>query len=273
MSELLLIERRPLGHGFAECWRLNAPATRNALSDEMVQALLQACARAEADQGLRAIVLTSSGAHFCAGGSLRSFSGAIGKPCESGATDPLIAVNRGFGRLLQALAGLPQQLIVAVQGAAMGGGVGLVCTADVVLASADASFATPEVTLGIVPAQIAPFVLRRLGEARAREWLLGGQRWTADQALAAGLVNQVVAGDFEAQIQTRLALCSAAAPGAVAATKALLAAVPSQSLDAVLDQAAQIFAQALRGTEAAAGLQAFANKRPAPWASGQEVKA
>ena len=106
----------------------------------------------------------------------------------------MIAINRDYGRLLQSLCALPQILIAAVQGAAMGGGVGLVCCADHVLAAPDAVFATPEVTLGLVPAQIAPFVVRRLGDARARDWLLSGARWSARQALVAGLVHAVVDG-------------------------------------------------------------------------------
>ena len=145
MSDALLIERQPLGTGWAEFWTLNAPATRNALTDEMVWALRAACERAQCDTALRAVVLRGAGGHFCAGGSLGSFASAIGRPHGEG-IDPLIAVNREFGHLLQALSALPQVLIAAVQGSAMGGGVGLVCCADHVLAATDAQFATPEVT-------------------------------------------------------------------------------------------------------------------------------
>ncbi|WP_243457518.1 enoyl-CoA hydratase/isomerase family protein [Ottowia testudinis] len=195
MAEALLIDRRRLGTGWAEFWTLNAPATRNALTGEMVTALRAACERARADTPLRAIVLRGAGGHFCAGGSLGDFASAIGRPFDGNpADDPLVAVNRSYGALLQQLCALPQFVIAAVQGAAMGGGVGLMCCADFVLAAPDAVFATPEVTLGIVPAQIAPFVVRRLGDAKARDWLLSGARWTAPQALAAGLVNAVAGG-------------------------------------------------------------------------------
>lgn len=274
MAQALLIDRQPLGNGCMEWWRLNAPQTRNALTDEMVQALQAACVRAGNDAQLRLIVLTGSGGQFCAGGSLGSFASAIGQPWqEAAADDPLVDSNRAFGTLLQALAGLPQLLVAAVQGAAMGGGVGLVSTADVVIASSDALFATPEVTLGIVPAQIAPFVVRRMGEVRAREWLLGGQRWSAAQALEAGLVNTVLnaadAEDWNAQLQSQLSRYAQAAPGAVAATKQLLAQMPAHSLDDLLALAAQSFAHALRGPEAAAGLQAFGSKQAAPWTMAQ----
>ena len=270
MTQVLEVERQPLGNGFVEWWRLNSPQTRNALTDEVVQALLQNCQRAAQDAQLRVVVLSGNGGHFCAGGSLGDFASSIGKPLESAqAFDPLVKVNREYGRLLQQLAGLPQLLIAAVQGAAMGGGVGLVCVADVVVADKAAVFGTPEVTLGIVPAQIAPFVLRRLGEARARQWLLCGQRWSAAQAYEAGLVQILVnasdGADWQSQLQRQIDLCAQAAPAAVAATKKLLADIPAQSLDASLNQGAQAFASALRGAEAGAGLSAFSHKQPAPW--------
>ncbi|MDR0214600.1 MAG: enoyl-CoA hydratase/isomerase family protein [Comamonas sp.] len=270
MAEVLDIDRQPLGSGFMEWWRLNSPQTRNALTDEMVQALGSHCERAREDAQLRLIVLTGSGGHFCAGGSLGGFSSSIGRPLLPGESDPLVQLNREFGSLLQRLSSLPQLLVAAVQGAAMGGGVGLVCVADLVIADASAVFATPEVTLGIVPAQIAPFVQRRLGDALARQWLLCGQRWSAQQALQAGLVQTLIHADdalpWQSQLQTRIASLAQAAPAAVAATKRLLETVATQSLDASLDQGALAFAAALRGTEAGAGIKAFANKQPVPWA-------
>ena len=275
MAEVLDIDRQPLGSGFMEWWRLNSPQTRNALTDEMVQALGSHCERAREDAQLRLIVLTGSGGHFCAGGSLGGFAGSIGRPLMPGESDPLVQLNRAFGSLLQQLSSLPQLLVAAVQGAAMGGGIGLVCVADLVMADASAVFATPEVTLGIVPAQIAPFVQRRLGDGLARQWLLCGQRWSAQQALQAGLVQTVLhaedAAHWQSQLQAHMENLAQAAPAAVAATKRLLDGVAAQSLDASLDQGAQAFAAALRGTEAGAGIKAFAHKQPAPWAvSGDE---
>lgn len=275
MAEVLDIDRQPLGSGFMEWWRLNSPQTRNALTDEMVQALGRHCERAREDVQLRLIVLTGSGGHFCAGGSLGGFAGSIGRPLMPGESDPLVQLNRAFGSLLQQLSSLPQLLVAAVQGAAMGGGVGLVCAADLVMAEASAVFATPEVTLGIVPAQIAPFVQRRLGDGLARQWLLCGQRWSAQQALQAGLVQTVIHADdaahWQSQLQAHMENLAQAAPAAVAATKRLLDAVAAQSLDASLDQGAQAFAAALRGMEAGAGIKAFAHKQPAPWAVSGDV--
>lgn len=262
MNRALIIDR----DGAVERWTLNDPASRNALSDAMVVGLYAACLRAKNDPTLRGVVLAGAGGAFCAGGSLGGFALAIGQPLQPGQTDPLIEVNRGFGDLLHALSSLPQWLLCAVDGPAMGGGFGLVCCADVVIATERASFATPEVTLGLPPAQIAPFVWRRLGDATARQCLLSGARWGAREAQAAGLVNRVVAdGALDAAVAEATAALNRAAPGAVAATKQLLLRLCDDRPD-LRDEAAIAFASALRGPEAAAGLAAFANKRPAPWA-------
>ncbi|MFN7123863.1 MAG: enoyl-CoA hydratase/isomerase family protein [Hydrogenophaga sp.] len=263
----LLIDRKPLPSGSVETWTLNDPASRNALSEPMVDALLDACERASADAGLRGVVLRGAGGHFCAGGSLGGFAKTIGQPLAAGEADPLIPLNRHFGTLLQALCALPQWLIVAVEGAAMGGGLGLVCCADRVLAHAGAQFATPEVTLGIVPAQIAPFVVQRLGTAAARRCLRAGERWDAAAAQRFGLVDDVVDGDMDAAVQAAIARHAAAAPQAVAATKRLLLAQAETPLPVLLDDAAVAFAQALRGPEAPQGLAAFAAREAPPWSA------
>ena len=124
-----------------------------------------------------------------------------------------------------------------------------------------------------VPAQIAPFVVRRLGDARARDWLLSGARWTAPQAVSAGLVNSVAEGDFDPALLSLLKRLVHAAPAAVTETKQLLAAIEAgRGANEVLDDAALAFARALRGQEAALGLKAFAAREPAPWAVTAEDK-
>ncbi|AVP58466.1 enoyl-CoA hydratase/isomerase family protein [Pulveribacter suum] len=266
MSDELLIKRQPLAAGFVETWTLNAPASRNALSDGMVGALLAAAGRARGDAGLRGVVLRGAGGHFCAGGSLGGFAKAIGQPLAEGAADPLVPINRRFGALLEALCALPQWLIAVVEGAAMGGGVGLVCCADHVLAAEGAQFATPEVTLGVVPAQIAPFVVRRLGPTAARRWLLTGQRHGAAAALRDGMADEIADADgLQAALNAAVARYAQAAPQAVAATKRLLLEEREQPLPDLLDAAAQLFAQSLRGSEAPLGLAAFGARQPAPW--------
>jgi isohexenylglutaconyl-CoA hydratase len=261
MSSTLLIERQ----GAVETWTLNDPATRNALSDTIVDGLLSACARAEQDSALRIVVLTGAGGAFCAGGSLGGFASLIGQPLQDGQTDPLLAMNRSFGDLLHALSTLPQLLVCRVDGAAMGGGFGLVCCADHVVATARSVLGTPEVTLGLPPAQIAPFVWQRLGESASRQCLLQGLSYSAAQALQVGLVHEVIEEGSDAAWQATLQHLLRAAPGAVASTKQLLRSLRGPVPD-LRDAAAQAFASGLRSAEAAQGLAAFARKQPAPWA-------
>lgn len=264
-SQVIMSNFQVVRQGAVERWTLNDPASRNALSDAMVVALFEACLRARQDSALRTVVLTGAGGAFCAGGSLGGFANAIGQPLQPGETDPLIAASRGFGDVLHALTALPQLLICAVDGAAMGGGFGLVCCADHVIATQRSIFATPEVTLGLPPAQIAPFVWHRLGERAARDCLLSGRSFRAGQARELGLVNEVVADEaLETALRDTLQAFDRAAPGATAATKQLLLRLRGSAPD-LREEAARAFASALRGAEAAAGLAAFARKQPAPW--------
>jgi isohexenylglutaconyl-CoA hydratase len=249
-----------------ERWALANPATRNALDDELVGALLGACSDVAADPSLRFIVLQGNGGAFCAGGDLGSMVNLAGMPLPDGEPDPLIAMNRRFGDLLHALCGLPQLLIAAVDGPAMAGGFGLVCCADFVVATPRAVFGTPEVTLGIAPAQIAPFVWRRLGDATARQLLLEARRFTAAEAVVIGLVNELADHDLVATTDALIAHLRRSAPNAVAATKRLLDTLADQAVKDIRDEAAQVFAASLRSDEARAGLDAFAGKRRPPWA-------
>jgi isohexenylglutaconyl-CoA hydratase len=153
----------------------------------------------------------------------------------------------------------------------MGGGFGLVCCADHVVATARSVLGTPEVTLGLPPAQIAPFVWLRLGESAARQCLLQGLSYTAAQALQVGLVNEVIEQDSNDAWQTTLTRLMRAEPGAVASTKQLLRQLRGPVPD-LREAAAQAFAQGLRSAEAAQGLAAFARKQPAPWTlSGKDT--
>ncbi|MCW5652961.1 enoyl-CoA hydratase-related protein [Hydrogenophaga sp.] len=252
--------------GDTERWTLNDPASRNALSDTMVLGLYEAALRAQRDPSLRFIVLDGAGGAFSAGGSLGGFASAIGQALAPGEEDPLVALNRGYGDLLHALCELPQLLLCVVDGAAMGGGFGLVCCADHVIATRRATLGTPEVTLGLPPAQIAPFVWQRLGDAAARQCLLQGRVLRAEEALAVGLVDELVdEAALDASVRARVQALRRAAPAAVASTKRLLQRLRVRVPD-LRDEAAIAFATALRGPEAAAGLSAFAKKHPAPWA-------
>jgi isohexenylglutaconyl-CoA hydratase len=252
--------------GVTERWTLHAPETRNALDDDIIGALLAACADVADDESLRFVVLQGSGGAFSAGGQLGGMAASAGQPLAPGEQDLVIEMNRRFGDLLHALCDLPQVLIAAVDGPAMAGGFGLVCCADFVVATPRAVFATPEVTLGLAPAQIAPFVWRRLGDASARQMLIEARRFTAAEAVVIGLVNELD-DDLAATTEALIAHLRRSAPGAVASTKRLLNALAMHAVKDVRDEAAQAFAASLRSDEAAEGLDARAAKRPPRWAA------
>jgi isohexenylglutaconyl-CoA hydratase len=159
-------------------------------------------------------------------------------------------------------------MVAVVQGAVMGGGFGLACVADVTLADDTAVFRLPETSLGLVPAQVAPFLVERLGYAEAKRLAVTGAAVEAHEALALRLVHQVHV-DTEAldwALQRVLADILRCAPGALAATKALIAKARLHSPASLVHQAADLFAQAALGPEGQEGMAAFLGKRQPAWA-------
>jgi isohexenylglutaconyl-CoA hydratase len=246
---------------------LNRPEARNALSDAMLaelSALLEAVAP---DRTLASLVLRGAGGTFCAGGDLKGFKAAFEAPPAAGEPDPIALDNRRFGAFMTRLDSLPQAVVALVEGAAFGGGLGLVCASDVALCHADTRFALSETGLGIPPAQIAPFVVRRVGLGQARRLALTGARFDGREAGRIGLVQEVCedAAALTAGKEAVLEQIGRCAPAANAATKAILRASLEQPLAQVLDGAAQAFAAALRGPEGREGVSAFMQKRSPQW--------
>ena len=247
--------------------RLHRPEKRNALSEELVVRLGQACDEVSADLDARALVLWGAGGHFCAGADFGSFLQMMaGEPGHG--PDPIIAHNRGFGSVLERIASLPVTTLAVVRGTAMGGGCGLAAACDRVIASDDAVFAMPEVTLGVAPAQIAPFVARRIGATRARWLMLSAAKLSAHAALEAGLADVVVpAAELSATVRLALRSLSAGEPTALRATKRILGRYEQASLPEALDQAAQEFAGLLRHGAAREGIAASRERRPPAWSA------
>jgi isohexenylglutaconyl-CoA hydratase len=261
-TELLQV-RRDGGFWFA---RLNRPDKRNALSDQMVAGLATLLERVTADLEARALVLSGSGGHFCAGADFGRFlelmQGAAGH-----ADDPIAHYNRQFGAMLERLAALPVPTVAMVTGVAMGGGCGLAAACDRVIAANDATFAMPEVTLGVAPAQIAPFVVRRAGARRARWLMLSAARLKAPEAHAAGLADVVVpAAELRAALEADLRLLAAAEPAALRATKRIVTRTLEAPLATSLDAAALEFAGLLRHGAAREGIAATRERRAPGWA-------
>jgi len=243
---------------------LNRPEVRNALSPTMVQELGEAFMEARDDASVRALALMGAGGNFCAGGDLKGMQGL--DAARGSGTETTAASNRRFGALLEMADGLPKAVIVLIEGAAAGGGVGLAAIADWVIAERGARIATPEVTVGIVPAQIAPFVVRRTGYSHARRLAACGLNLGAEEAQRIGLVHEVADGRAELMAKGVAAVnqCLRCAPQAFAETKRLVRASIDQPLGRVLDEASHMFAAALAG-DAKEGIRAFIEKRKPAW--------
>lgn len=243
---------------------LNRPETRNALAPEVVAELMQVVDQAETDAAVRALVLRGAQGFFCAGGNVGNFQARLDADASAG--DPVATRNRAFGHFMQRLAALPVPVLAVVEGAAMGGGMGLACAADIVLATDHAQFALSETTLGIIPAQIAPFVVARLGLRSAQRLGLSGERVRGESAQRLGLVDEIASDSaaLDALVASWLTRICACAPAANRTLKALLRRCGHEDQGLLLDDAAQLFAACMRD-EGAEGIAAFRDKRPAAW--------
>lgn len=242
---------------------LNRPDSRNAMSLQMVGELRAVFAAVRDQRRLRAVLISGSGGHFCAGGDIKDMAAARAHGSSAHRT-----LNRAFGTLLEEAQRLPQVLICVLQGAVLGGGFGLACVSDIAISDAQAQFGLPETSLGLLPAQIAPFVVQRIGLTQARRLALTSVRFDGHEAERLGLVHFVEHGApaLEERLQQQLAQVLRCAPGANAATKALLLASVEQPLGPLLDQAAEDFANAVTAEEGIEGTLAFVQKRKPAWA-------
>ncbi|BBP75800.1 enoyl-CoA hydratase [Pseudomonas gingeri NCPPB 3146 = LMG 5327] len=240
---------------------LDRPDSRNAMSLQMVTELRAVLAAVRDDRAVRALVLCGAGGHFCAGGDIRDMAQARTQGAQA-----YQALNRTFGALLEETQQQPQVVIAVLQGAVLGGGFGLACVSDIAMAAHDAQFGLPETGLGLLPAQIAPFVVHRIGLTQARRLALTAARFDGEEAARLGLVHFVERDSqgLAERLGEVLGQVLRCAPGANAATKALL--LDEQPLGPLLDQAALRFGEAVTGAEGVEGTLAFLNKREPNWA-------
>jgi methylglutaconyl-CoA hydratase len=255
----LLTDRRSNG----SVWiTLNRPAIHNAFDDRLIVELTNELTRLAADPAIRAVVLTGSGKSFSAGADLNWMrrTASYGEPEN-------LADARALAKLMATLNELPKPTIARVNGAALGGGTGLVACCDIVIASDAAMFGTTEVRLGLIPSVIGPYVVAAIGVRQARRLMLTGERIDAAEAVRIGLVHEVVAADaLDEAVQTVLAHLLRGGPNALAAAKRLVRHLADRPIgpDLIDDTARRI--AALRATpEAREGVAAFLAKRPPSW--------
>jgi len=249
---------------------LNRPEARNAMSLVMVRELGDLFASIEARRDVRAVVLRGAGGHFCAGGDVKDMAAARGADPGPDGKDPIAAINAQFGELVDRVNRAPQVVIAVLEGSVFGGGFGLACVADVALAANSASLGLPETGLGLPPAQIAPFLVQRLGVSQARRLAVTGARFDGAEAARIGVVHESHpdAASLDAALARVIEEVTRCAPDAIAATKRILHISHTQSLPpaALIDEAARLFAAAARGPEGQEGTMAFIEKRLPAWA-------
>ena len=240
---------------------LNRPEKHNALSAVMLAELTQAAASLGADPLVRVVVLTGAGKSFCAGGDLTWMR-------EQMQADPDTRAREAakLAHMLQALNTMPKPLIGALQGNAFGGGVGMASVCDVAIGVDHLRMGLTETRLGIIPATIGPYVLARMGEGRARRVFMSARLFDAHEAVDLGLLARIVPADtLDAAIEAEVVPYLSCAPGAVAAAKALARSL-GPTIDAeTIDMTIAALKDRWETDEAAEGIAAFFDKRPATW--------
>ena len=236
---------------------LNRPEQRNAFDDAMIAELTAAFTDFGADASVRVVVLRGMGTVFSAGADLEWMRRMADYSREENLADAL-----RLQALFQTIDECPKVTVAEVQGAAMGGALGLISACDYAVGAEDCVFAFSEVRLGLAPATIAPFVLRRTG-GRARAWMVTGRKFPAEAALRVGLLDEVAAPDrlYNAAYEAA-AEFARAAPGAVAATKKLLRELAGMDRVAAAQHTAECIADLRVSPEGQEGLRAFLEKRP-----------
>lgn len=238
---------------------LARPDKHNALNEEMILELTEAAKTLGADPSVRVVVLTGQGESFCAGGDL---SWMRAQMAADGATRAREA--RKLADMLGALDRMPKPLIGRIQGQALGGGVGMVSVCDLAIAVQGARFGLTEVRLGLIPATIGPYVVARMGAAKARRVFFSGRVFDADHAQALDLLAAVVApDDLDAAIEREIAPYLAAAPGAVAEAKRLVARLGAALDQSAIDDSISALVTRWESAEAEEGIAAFFEKRKA----------
>ena len=247
-------------HGVARVW-LNRPELHNALSADLAADVTKAFGKLADDDTVRVVVLGGRGLSFCAGADI----GAM-KASASASFEDNVAEAQRLAAMFVAVADLPKPVVGRIHGNVFGGGVGLACACDIAVAADDARFGLTEVRLGILPAIISPYVIRRLGDARARELMLTGERFGSADALRAGIVQRVApASELDGLVEDRVTALLEGGPAAQRRIKELLERFADVSWHEYRNALPRTLAEVRASAEAKDGLAAFFEKRSPKW--------
>lgn len=240
---------------------LARPDVRNAFDETLVAEITRAFTALDTSPDARAVILEAEGDVFCAGADLTWMTRMAALPREANVEDAC-----RLEAALSAVERCRRPVIARVQGHAFGGGAGLAAAADIVIAAEGALFGFTEVRLGLAPAVIAPFVLRRVGERAARRYFLTAERFTARKALEMGLVHEVTPpGGLDAACDTVTAAILRGAPGAIAAAKDLVLRLRTEGEEEARRLTTGLIAGLRASEEGQEGMAAFLGKRDPAW--------
>ena len=253
----LRVERRG-----ATAWvTLARPDVHNAFNARLIAELQDTFTHLSADEELRAVVLQGEGRSFCAGADLHWMRSSLDYTHDQNVADALKMAD-----MLEVIDDCPCPVIGRIHGAALGGGVGLTAVCDIAIAEEGARFGFTEARLGIAPAVISPFAIRKIGESHARALFVTAERFSAARALALGLVHQVVpAAELDAAVAATLAAIGQNSPAAVRAAKRMARTVPHLSHADARRVTAETIAGLRVSPEGQEGIRAFLEKRTAAW--------
>jgi len=241
---------------------LNRPEVHNAFDDELIARFTDLLRQLESDDGVRALVLQANGKNFSAGADLRWMRRMAEYDEAENRRDA-----QALAELMRLLNDLPVPTIARVQGAAFGGGVGLVACCDIAVASDNARFGLTEARLGLIPAVISPYVVAAIGERAARRWFLTAGRFDALEAHRIGLIHEIVPEEqLDLKLDELLRQLALSGPRAVQAAKDLIFTVSRRPLDReLIRETAERITRVRASEEGREGLSAFLEKRPASW--------
>ena len=242
---------------------LNRPDQHNAMSATMISELTQVAAQTAQDDAIRVVVLTGMGKSFCAGADLRWMQDQIAASASTRAD-----AARHLATMLMAMNALPKPLIGRINGPAFGGGIGLMSVCDVAIGAEEAKFALTETRLGLIPATIGPYVIARIGGAKARRVFMSGRRFDAAEAVDLGLLaKSAPAAAMDDAVEAEVTPYLSCAPGAVAEAKALALSLGENPGQEAIDQSVAALVHRWDSAEAAEGIAAFFDKRKPGWAA------
>lgn len=239
----------------------NRPDVHNAFNSELILELTDAINTIKADESIRIVILTGEGKSFCAGADINWMREIIRYSFEQNLEESL-----QLAEVLYRIYTLPKPTIAMVNGAAIGGGTGFLSVCDIAVAAEEAKFGLSEVKIGLVPAAISPYVVRRIGESKAREYFLTGQRISAQKAVEIGLINEVVPkNQLKERVEELVEQFLASGPEAIASCKELILNVPGMSLEDVKEYTARMIANLRISEEGQEGMSAYLEKRKPRW--------